>query len=364
MACKFEEETRLRIIQCYYRNGESVTAASRHFNTWRNAQPNAAAIPLCTKKNVHQLVQKFLTKKNLQLSHKGHSGRPRSVRTEERVFDVMRELEGERKSLRQVSRDLEMSTSTVQRIARQDLHLHAYRAEKKHGLLPTDFVQRTELCHLMLNTLENTNQPIVFVDEATFRTDGTVNLTNDRFWFTRGTAPNIPPAEVRQDAQRATVLAAVSRDWLGGPYFFPGTVNSGAYQDALELFLIPDLHAAGIRNVWFVQDGATAHTSVSTRQFLSDAFGADRVISKFFNTPWPARSPDLNPVDYFLWGFARELVYAQGGFLNLHHLNAAIVRAFDWIRQNRMDAVRNAVDGFFGRLRECIENDGYHLRHR
>ena len=63
MACKFEEETRLRIIQCYYRNGESVTAASRHFNTWRNAQPNAAAIPLCTKKNVHQLVQKFLTKK-------------------------------------------------------------------------------------------------------------------------------------------------------------------------------------------------------------------------------------------------------------------------------------------------------------
>lgn len=113
-----------------------------------------------------------------------------------------------------------------------------------------------------------------------------------------------------------------------------------------------------------MQDGATAHTSVSTRQFLSDAFGADRVISKFFNTPWPARSPDLNPVDYFLWGFARELVYAQGGFLNLHHLNAAIVRAFDWIRQNRMDAVRNAVDGFFGRPRECIENDGYHLRHR
>lgn len=364
MACKFTEEHRLRIVEGYYHSGESVIGAVRHFNTWKDGQPNAAAIPRCNKRNVQRLMEKFRSKKTLQMAHKGFSGRPREARTEARIFDVLREMDGARTSVRQVAANVGISPSTVARIAKCDLHLHPYRVEVKHGLMDVDFVQRTEACHHMLQELQPQNPTIVFVDEATFRTDGTVNLWNDRRWEIRGSMPDIPPAGRHQNAQRTTVLAAFCGNWLGGPYFFPGTVTAAAYRDTLQNFMLPDLAAANAGDVWFLQDGAPAHTALETRNFLLESFGADRLIGRFFDLSWPSRSPDLNPVDFFLWGFLRDRVFARGGFLNLHQLNAAIVEAFDWTRAHRMDAVRNAANAFLPRLQECIDNDGRQLRHR
>ena len=118
------------------------------------------------------------------------------------------------------------------------------------------------MCHNMLAVLENTDSPVVFINVATFRTNGTVNLWNDRYWTLRGSNPDIPVAGVHQNAQRTTVLAAFCGNWLGGPYFFPGTVTAASYRDTVENFLLPDLHAAGLHDVWFLQDGAPAHTPV------------------------------------------------------------------------------------------------------
>ncbi|EZA55638.1 hypothetical protein X777_04330, partial [Ooceraea biroi] len=47
-------------------------------------------------------------------------------------------------------------------------------------------------------------------------------------------------------------------------------------------------------------------------QFLNRKF-ANRWIGRGTQRPnhlWPARSPDLNPVDFFLWGQLKSLVYA------------------------------------------------------
>lgn len=364
MACKFSEEHRLRIIQFFYQSNSGITAAARRFNTWRTTQPNPAVIPLCTVRNVQQLVQKFQSKKTIQMAHKGYSGRRKSATTEEKIFDVMREMDGARTSLRRVAVDLGMSLTSVYRIAKEELHLHAYRTEVKHGLVEADYVQRVELCRFMLQTLEIDNPTIVFVDEATFRTDGTVNLWNDRHWSTRGERPDIPPAGMYQSAKRTTVLAAVARNWLGGPYFFPRNVDATSYRDVLEMFLLPDLRAANLGDVWFLQDGAPAHTAAMVRDFLVENFGRDRLIGRYFDVPWPSRSPDLNPVDYFFWGFVRDRVFSHGGFVNVTALDAAIVEGFNWIRANRMDAVQNAVGAFFTRLSECIESDGRQLRHK
>ncbi|GFW32364.1 transposable element Tc3 transposase [Trichonephila clavipes] len=42
----------------------------------------------------------------------------------------------------------------------------------------------------------------------------------------------------------------------------------------------------------------------------ADTFG-DRLISRFGPVYWPPRSCDLTPLDYFLWGYVKELVYAD-----------------------------------------------------
>ncbi|GFU13538.1 uncharacterized protein TNCV_938241 [Trichonephila clavipes] len=48
----------------------------------------------------------------------------------------------------------------------------------------------------------------------------------------------------------------------------------------------------------------------ATIDLLKDTLG-DRLISRFGPVNWPPRSCDLTPLDYFLWGFVKSLVYAD-----------------------------------------------------
>ena len=62
------------------------------------------------------------------------------------------------------------------------------------------------------------------------------------------------------------------------------------------------------RQLWFQQDGATVlDTTLRARAWLQQKFG-QRVISRHMDRPWPAKSPDLSPLDYWFWSVAmREL---------------------------------------------------------
>ncbi|GFV92715.1 hypothetical protein TNCV_1375651 [Trichonephila clavipes] len=51
-------------------------------------------------------------------------------------------------------------------------------------------------------------------------------------------------------------------------------------------------------------------TARATIDLLKDTFG-DRPISRFGPVNWPPTSCDLTPLDYFLWGYVKSLVYAD-----------------------------------------------------
>ncbi|GFX09905.1 putative LOC100569746 [Trichonephila clavipes] len=82
--------------------------------------------------------------------------------------------------------------------------------------------------------------------------------------------------------------------------------------------------------LWFQQDGATCHTARATIDLLKDTFG-DRLISRFGPVNWPPRSCDLTPLDYFLWGYVKSLVYADKP-QTLDHLEDNIPRVIADIR--------------------------------
>ena len=88
------------------------------------------------------------------------------------------------------------------------------------------------------------------------------------------------------------------------------------------------------------------------------------LIGKFLPIHWPARSPDLNPLDYFLWGFARDRVYADGGFENVNSLNTKIIEVFNEIRTSEMLCVQNACRAFWSRAEAVINSHGAQLLHR
>ncbi|GFT60090.1 uncharacterized protein TNCV_2687581 [Trichonephila clavipes] len=52
------------------------------------------------------------------------------------------------------------------------------------------------------------------------------------------------------------------------------------------------------------------HTARATIDLLKDMFG-DRLFSRFGPVNWPPRSCNLTPLDYFLWGYVKSLVYAD-----------------------------------------------------
>ncbi|GFV10286.1 uncharacterized protein TNCV_3439721 [Trichonephila clavipes] len=128
-----------------------------------------------------------------------------------------------------------------------------------------------------------------------------------------------------------------------GPYFFKNdeghnvTVNGDRYRAMITNFFIPELNNHDVQELWFQQDGATCHTARATIDLLKDTFG-DRLISRFRPVNWPPRSCDLTPLDYFLWGYVKSLVYADKP-QTLDHLEDNIRRIIADIRPQMLEKV-------------------------
>ncbi|GFU94627.1 DUF4817 domain-containing protein [Trichonephila clavipes] len=116
--------------------------------------------------------------------------------------------------------------------------------------------------------------------------------------------------------EKLTVWCTLWAGGIIGPYFFKNdeghnvTVKGDRYRAMIPNFFIPDLNNHDVQKLWFQQDGATYHTARATIDLLKDTFG-DRLISRFGPVNWPPRSCDLTPLDYFLWGYVKSLVYAD-----------------------------------------------------
>ncbi|GFU61941.1 DUF4817 domain-containing protein [Trichonephila clavipes] len=99
------------------------------------------------------------------------------------------------------------------------------------------------------------------------------------------------------------------------------------------------------QELWFQKDGATCHTARATIDLLKDTLG-DRLISRFEPVNWPPRSCDLTPLDYFLWGYVKSLVYADKP-QTLHHLEDNIRRV---IADKRPQMLEKVIENWTSRL--------------
>ncbi|GFU33175.1 uncharacterized protein TNCV_4156841 [Trichonephila clavipes] len=137
-------------------------------------------------------------------------------------------------------------------------------------------------------------------------------------------------------SEKLTVWCALWAGGIIGPYFFKNdeghnvTVNGDRYRAMITNFFIPELNNHDVQELWFQQDGATCHTARATIDLLKDTFG-DRLISRFGPVNWPSRSCDLTPLDHFLWGYIKSLVYADKP-QTLDHLEDNIRRVIADIR--------------------------------
>ena len=75
---------------------------------------------------------------------------------------------------------------------------------------------------------------------------------------------------------------------------------------------------------------------------------------------WPARSSDLSPLDYFLWGYIKENTYQLVRPENIEELKE---RIRDIARNISPETVRDSIQHFYDRLGFCQVVNGGHFEH-
>ena len=156
---------------------------------------------------------------------------------------------------------------------------------------------------------------------------------------------------------------------LFGPLFIEGNLTGAKYRDLLVEQVFPALmeHFAyqfgdnKFTHLWWAQDGAPAHRFNPVRDILNDMFG-HRVIGMGHNIDWPARSPDLTPCDFFLWGHLKSKVFTTPPE-SLQILRQRVCDEFDNLRQNP-GMIRRAVCAMQRRVYLCTEKEGRRVEGR
>jgi Helix-turn-helix domain (DUF4817) len=348
-------EQRIQVIKSYYSNNESSTAAVRELRAklGRNVAPNESS--------VRKLIRKFETTGSVT-NVKG-TGRPRSARTEENIAVVRNSVStSPGKSVRRRAQQLNLSPSSLHQILSKDLKMHAYKIQLIQELKPADHGKRHRFAQwVMARQTENENftKKIFFSDEAHFHLSGYVNKQNCRIWGNEN--PRVS-AEHQMHPLRTTVWCGFWAGGVIGPFFFEDdeeaavTVNGDRYRNMLSDWFYPALDGMENNDHWFQQDGATCHTSRETIALLNEKF-PQKVISLRGNQEWPARSCDLTPCDFFLWGFIKSKVYVNKP-QTIPQLKAEIRRVINGISP---DVCERVLANFNERITQCRASLGSHM---
>ena len=87
------------------------------------------------------------------------------------------------------------------------------------------------------------------------------------------------------------------------------------------------------QQMWFMHDGATAHFHLSVRRYLNSRYG-ERWLGRGGPVPWPPRSPDFNPLDFCVWGYAKSIVYNTADIATPEELQYRVVYAFKQMKND------------------------------
>ena len=97
----------------------------------------------------------------------------------------------------------------------------------------------------------------------------------------------------------------------------------------------------------FQQDGATNHTAKRSMEYL-EAMGIEIL-------PWPARNPDLNPIEN-VWGWLSNEIYKEGNQYNtVNDLKNAILGAWDKLNE---DYLAKLISSMKNCIFEVINKNG------
>jgi hypothetical protein len=119
---------------------------------------------------------------------------------------------------------------------------------------------------------------------------------------------------------------------------------------------IEDLERETGNLVIFMQDGAPPHFYQSVRKALNEKF-PNSWIGRGGPIFWPPRILDLTPMNLFLWGYVKNIVYAEK-IRDLRHLRHRITAAIAKVTPNMVQRNWHEIEC---RLDICRGTNGAHI---
>lgn len=279
-------------------------------------------------------------------------------------------------SQREIASELGVSKGTVFNVLQQS-QLKCFRRVQCHKLTPFHCEARVQKALALIDRFSNSWKDIWFSDEACFSISPPLNRQNERIYREVRLKTDIPPEDiiVQVDKQQPSIMCYAAVSWHGKTNlkFVEGyadgqedipvyrkkkkTVNQVVYTREMCPAMFHEINSIMDGSSWtWMQDGAKAHTARSSIEWLTRN-------TPDFITPqqWPAKSPDLNVLDYSLWGILLAGVSNNRPHINdVAHLKATLIESWNTIP---LRTIQRACSTWIRRLRACVEMEGGHFEH-
>lgn len=305
---------------------------------------------------IHRAFRRF--QETGQYSVLPRSGRPRvTTQTDDRflVLSARRQRFVTARTLQndlQAATGLRVSTQTI----RNRLHQGGLHARIPAIRIPLDHRQ----CQARLNWARqhsrwtaNQWRHVVFSDESRFCLD--FNDGRRRVW--RHRAERFADCAIAEhDRYGGASLMVWAGIWTGGRtdlhVFRMGTVNAQRYLDeVIRPLVIPQMRQLGAEFI-FMHDNAPCHRANIVSRELD--------VNNIMRLPWPARSPDLNPIEQ-AWDMLGTAIH------NISDQPQTLVALENALRAQWMAIPQNDLNRLIAsvrrRVQTCIDAAGGHTRY-
>jgi len=298
------------------------------------------------------------------------SGRRRSARTDENIEAVAELVLSQddkpqsHRTVRQISRELCIPRSSVHEIIKEDLKLKCLKKKGAQELTPANKLARLDRSKKLLKKYPAHMVDFIwFSDEKLFTIAAPSNTQNDRLYVHSGVKKRqVSGARLLRTrptfSKSIMVTVAVSALGCTSIHFLePGVKINGEYyrQTVLHKMLLPEIRRISGNCFVFQQDSAPAHRAAATVELLK------KETTDFISPDlWPPNSPDLNPVDYSIWGILQERVYSSR-IADLAELKQRLLTEWKNLDHGIITA---AIRQWRRRLSACVKASGGHFEHK
>lgn len=238
--------------------------------------------------------------------------------------------------------------------------MHPYAYSILQGLMPDDYMRRREFCEFLLVKIQENPlflSRIIWTDESKFSREGIINRKNLHFWADQN--PHLVREANFQQKFSMNVFMLVMGNEVRYK-IYDENLNSRRYLDILRTTVsdfCENLPLAVLGSCWFQLDGAPAHSAQEVHHELNNMFN-DRWIGTNGPWKWPPRSPDLTPLDFYMWGYLKSVVYSTPVHTK-RELQERIENAITSL--NRGQLLRATTVEVQNRIERCLTVNGGHI---